>query len=60
MFYEGMLVYFACMGSLDVEVTEVTGIALFSAAADVELFSLKAGVKSLIILGSKSVQIRLG
>jgi hypothetical protein len=24
-----MLVFFACMGSLDVEVTAVTGIALF-------------------------------
>ena len=45
------------MGSLDVEVTAVTGIALFSAAADVELFSVEAGVKSFIILGSKSVQI---
>jgi hypothetical protein len=35
---------FACMGSLDVEVTAVTKIALFSAAADVDFFSIKADV----------------
>ena len=52
-----MLVYFACMGSLDVEVTAGTGIALFSTGADVDLFSVEAGVESFIILGSKSVQI---
>ena len=57
MFHEGMLVYFACMGSLDVEVTAGTGIALFSTGADVDLFSVEAGVESFIILGSKSVQI---
>ena len=52
-----MLVYFACMESLDVEVAAVTGFALFSEAADVELFSVEAGVKSFIIFGAKSVQI---
>ena len=46
-----MLVYFACMESLDVDVAAVTGFALFSEAADVELFSVEAGVKSFIILG---------
>ena len=45
------------MGSLDLEVSAVTGIALFSAGADVDLFSVEAGVKSFIILWSKSVQI---
>ena len=33
------------MEALDVELTTVTGVALFSAAADVELFSVEAGVK---------------
>ena len=41
---------FCCMGSLDVEVTAVTGVVLLSAAADVELFSVEAGVKSFVFV----------
>ncbi len=35
---------FACMGSIDVEVTAVTKIALFLAVADFDFFSLEADV----------------
>ena len=41
---------FCCMGSLDVEVTAVTGVVLLSAEADVELFSVEACVKSFEIV----------